>query len=88
MLAEFLGNHLVHGNIHLAFPQRVGTGQVSAAGPVVRVELATGSGGIVHAELPQERYRVLGLQRGAEVYVSVKDMKVFTSPHGTSGAGI
>ncbi|MGH2671159.1 MAG: TOBE-like domain-containing protein, partial [bacterium] len=61
---------------------------INAAGPVVRVELATGSGGIVHAELPQERYRVLGLQRGAEVYVSVKDMKVFTGPQGTFGAGI
>ena len=61
---------------------------INAAGPVVRVELATGSGGIVHAELPQERYRVLGLQRGAEVYVSVKDVRVFTGPHGTFGAGI
>ena len=61
---------------------------INAAGPVVRVELATGSGGIVHAELPQERYRILGLQRGAEVYVSVKDAKVFTGPGSSLGAGI
>jgi sulfate transport system ATP-binding protein len=61
---------------------------INAAGPVVKVELVTGSGGIVNAELPQDRYRILGLQRGAEVYVSVKDMKVFSGPHGTFGAGI
>jgi sulfate transport system ATP-binding protein len=61
---------------------------INAAGPVVKVELVTGSGGIVHVELPQERYRILGLQRGANVYVSVKDMTVFAGPQGTFGAGI
>jgi sulfate/thiosulfate transport system ATP-binding protein len=53
-----------------------------AAGPVVKVELATPSGGVVHVELSQERYRQLQLQKGSEVFVSVKDMQVFTEDAG------
>jgi molybdopterin-binding protein len=49
---------------------------------VVKVELATPSGGVVHVELSQERYRQLQLQKGSEVFVSVKDMQVFTEDAG------
>src|SRR5262245_3345485 len=55
---------------------------LNAAGPVVKVELATQSGGMVHVELSQERYRYLQLQKGAEVFVTVKDMHVFTEDFG------
>jgi sulfate transport system ATP-binding protein len=55
---------------------------LNTAGPVVKVELATRSGALVHVELSQERYRQLQLQRGAEVFVSVKDMQVFTEDYG------
>ena len=56
---------------------------LNAAGPVVKVELATQSGVVVHVELSQERYRQLQLQNGAEVFVSVKDMHVFTGDSDT-----
>lgn len=55
---------------------------LNAAGPVVKVELATQSGAVVHVELSQERYRYLRLQKGAEVFVGVKDMQVFTEDYG------
>jgi sulfate transport system ATP-binding protein len=55
---------------------------LNAAGPVVKVELATQSGAVVHVELSQERYRHLQLQKGAEVFVKVKDMQVFTEDYG------
>jgi sulfate/thiosulfate transport system ATP-binding protein len=55
---------------------------LNAAGPVVKVELATQSGGMVHVELSQERYRYLQLQKGADVFVTVKDMQVFTEDSG------
>jgi sulfate/thiosulfate transport system ATP-binding protein len=55
---------------------------LNAAGPVVKVELATQSAVMVHVELSQERYRQLQLQKGAEVFVSVTDMHVFTEDSG------
>jgi sulfate/thiosulfate transport system ATP-binding protein len=51
---------------------------INAAGPVVRVELITDWGDPVHVELSHERYRELGLQRDAEVFVIPKERKVFT----------
>jgi sulfate transport system ATP-binding protein len=55
---------------------------LNAAGPVVKVELATRRGAAVHVELSQERYRQLQLRRGVEVFVGVKDMRVFTEDYG------
>ena len=55
---------------------------LNVAGPVVKVELATQSQAVVHVELSQERYRQLQLQKGTEVFVSVKDMQVFTEDFG------
>jgi sulfate transport system ATP-binding protein len=51
---------------------------LNTAGPIVKVELITPSGAVVYVELSQERYQLLQLQKGAEVFVSVKDMHVFT----------
>ncbi len=61
---------------------------INAAGSVVKVELSTEAGTVVHVELSQERYRLLALQRGAKVFVSVKEMRVFTTPDGVGGEGI
>ena len=61
---------------------------INAAGPLVKIELVTAAGAVVHAEISQERYQQLHLQKGLEVFVSVKDMKVFTSAHSTLGGGI
>ena len=61
---------------------------INAAGPVVKVELITPTGSVLHAEMAQERYRQQGFQKGHEVHVSVKDMKVFRNTPGTFGAGI
>ena len=61
---------------------------IHAAGPVVRVELMTKDGNLLHVELSQERYRQLGLRRTQEVFVSIKDMQVFTSTPTIDGGGI
>lgn len=50
---------------------------LNTAGPLVKVELVTEPGTVVHEEFSQERYRQLELHRGAEVFVRVKDMQVF-----------
>jgi sulfate/thiosulfate transport system ATP-binding protein len=50
---------------------------LNIAGPLVKVELATETGSVVHVEVSQERYRQLGLRKGDEVFVGVKDMRVF-----------
>ena len=50
---------------------------ITTAGPLVKVELATETGTLVHVEVSQERYRQLGLRKGDEVFVGVKDMQVF-----------
>jgi TOBE domain-containing protein len=56
---------------------------ITTAGPLVKVELVTETGTVVHVEVSQERYRQLELHRGAEVFVRVKDMQVFPQPrHG------
>ncbi|MBI2093304.1 MAG: sulfate ABC transporter ATP-binding protein [Candidatus Omnitrophica bacterium] len=61
---------------------------MNAAGAVVKIELATDSGGIINVEMPHERYRHLQLRKGATVFVSIKDMKVFTQAQSTLGGGI
>ena len=61
---------------------------INAAGPVVKVELVTASGASIQVELSQERYRELQLKKGADVYVSVKNVKVFTGPRNILGGGI
>ncbi len=50
---------------------------ITTAGPLVKVELATETGTIVYAEVSQERYRQLGLRKGTEVFVRVKELRVF-----------
>ena len=61
---------------------------INAAGAIVKIELTTGSGAIVNVEMPHDRYRHLQLRKGAVVFVSVKDMKVFAQAQSTLGGGI
>ena len=61
---------------------------LNPAGAVVKVELVTSSGDPVRVEMPHERYTQLGLKRGMSVFVSIKDMKIFTRPQNIQGAGI
>src|SRR6266511_2018466 len=42
---------------------------INAAGPLVKVELATATGTVVQVEMPQERYRQLGRRKGVAVFV-------------------
>jgi sulfate/thiosulfate transport system ATP-binding protein len=51
---------------------------INAAGPTVKVELLSHWGDTVLAEIPQERYQELGLRRGDVVFVTAKEVKVFT----------
>ena len=50
---------------------------INPAGPVVKVELLSEWGDTVQANLAQERYRELSLDKGAEVYVMPRAMKAF-----------
>ena len=61
---------------------------INAAGPVVKVELSTRSGDFVNVELTKERYRQLQLRKGAQVFVGLKDMKLFTNAQNMLGGGI
>ncbi|MCB9850235.1 MAG: sulfate ABC transporter ATP-binding protein [Phycisphaerales bacterium] len=50
---------------------------VNAAGPQVKLEVRTEFGEVVQVETPQERYRQLGIDRGSEVFVTPREMRVF-----------
>jgi hypothetical protein len=67
-----------------SFPARVE--HINAAGPVVRVELASEWGGTVEAEMSQERYRALSLIRGAQVFVTMRATDVFVDARRIAGS--
>jgi sulfate transport system ATP-binding protein len=50
---------------------------INPAGPTVKIELIAEWGESVRAELPQDRYRALGLERGTEVFVSPSPQAIF-----------
>ncbi|HKU81167.1 MAG TPA: sulfate ABC transporter ATP-binding protein [Candidatus Tumulicola sp.] len=56
---------------------RAVTRHINAAGPVVKVEAVTEWGADVHIELAQERFRVLDLHRGEEIFITPRDLAVF-----------
>jgi sulfate transport system ATP-binding protein len=61
---------------------------INPAGGTVKVELITASGDIVNVELAHERYRQLSLRKGMNVFVTVKDMRVFGQAQSMQGGGI
>lgn len=50
---------------------------ISSAGPLVKVDAATGWGAPVHVEMSQTRFRELELRAGEEVFITPKDLAVF-----------
>lgn len=48
------------------------------AGPVIKMELATGTGAPVHVAMAQERYRALQLHKGVDVGVSATALHALT----------
>lgn len=54
---------------------------ISAAGATVRIEVRRESGEIVEAELPREKFQAMGLSRGQDVYLSVRDSAVFVDDY-------
>src|SRR5437763_830229 len=50
---------------------------INSAGPLVKVEAITEWGALVHVEMPQERFRDLGLMKGEPVFIIPKEVKVF-----------
>lgn len=50
---------------------------INPAGPLVKVELISEWGDPVQVEISQERYMALRLKKGAEVFVTPKEKKVF-----------
>jgi len=51
---------------------------INLAGPLAKVDLITESGHAIHVEMSQESFRERHLEPDIEVFVSPKEMKVFT----------
>ena len=58
-------------------PSRIS--RIQSAGSVVRVELDSEQGGGITVELTHDRYRDLGIRQGDEVFVKVRDARVFVA---------
>ena len=61
---------------------------MNPAGSIVKIEAVTTSGSPVQIEMPHARWRELKLHKGADVFIHVKDMKVFAQDEKMLGAGI
>ena len=72
-------------NGHPAFPAVIK--RVHSAGPNVRMELRADSGELLQAEMPQDRYRALGIGVDSQVFVSPRAVKVFGQEQGVFGHG-
>ena len=72
-------------NGHPAFPAVIK--RVHSAGPNVRMELRADSGELLQAEMPQDRYRALGIGVDSQVFVSPRTVKVFGPGQGVFGHG-
>jgi len=70
----------VHGTAGDAHAFAAQLRHISAAGPLVRLELTAEWGEAVRVEMPQERFRTRGLQRGQRVFVSFEASDLFVSP--------
>ncbi|MEI8372421.1 MAG: sulfate ABC transporter ATP-binding protein [Planctomycetota bacterium] len=74
-----------HRNGHPAFPAVIT--RVHSAGPNVRIELRANTGELLQAEMPQDRYRALGISIDSQVFVSPRSVKVFGQEQGVFGHG-
>lgn len=53
---------------------------IYAVGPIVRVQLAQKNKGIIEAELTKEEFKKLGLISGQSVYLTTKNVQLFSLP--------
>jgi hypothetical protein len=53
----------------------------------VKLELTAAWGDPVRVEMPRERFRTRGLERGREVVVTFAESDLFVSPEGWGDAG-
>lgn len=58
---------------------RARTTHINAAGPVVKIEALTEWGARVHVEIPQERFAALALRKDEEVFITPRDLAVFSN---------
>jgi sulfate transport system ATP-binding protein len=76
-----------HGNGGGTF--RATVTHINAAGPLVRVDLLTHWGVLVHVEISHGRYSALELKKEDEVFVRPKERRVFVRPpEQIDGSGI
>lgn len=54
---------------------------INAAGPLVRLEVQTETGDKVQVELSQERFRQLALKKDEEVFVTPKEVKLYSTDY-------
>ncbi|MFA7255696.1 MAG: sulfate ABC transporter ATP-binding protein [Candidatus Omnitrophota bacterium] len=54
---------------------------LNSAGAVAKVEVLSEWGEAIQVEVPQERFRILNLQKGEEIYVILKDAKLFNEDY-------
>ena len=66
-----------HRNGHPCF--RAVVKRIHSAGPNVRLDLVADSGEHLHADLPQDRYRALGISLESQVFVTPREVKVFAN---------
>jgi ABC-type sulfate/molybdate transport systems ATPase subunit len=55
--------------------------RIQAAGPQVRVELQAETGEAVVVEMPHNQFRESGIQAGDDVFVGLRDARVFTEDY-------
>ena len=67
----------IHRNGHPCF--RAVVKRIHSAGPNVRLDLVAESGEHLHAEMPQDRYRALGIVIDSQVFVTPREVKVFAN---------
>ncbi len=65
------------GNAHF----RARVEHINSAGPVVKVQLVSEWGDPVQVEISQERYRDLGLTKGAAVFITPKEKEIFVDKY-------
>ncbi|MGA8098557.1 MAG: TOBE-like domain-containing protein, partial [Candidatus Cybelea sp.] len=58
---------------------RATTKHINAAGPVVKVEAITDWGAAVYIEMPQERLHALALRKDEEIFITPKDVAIFSN---------
>ncbi len=55
--------------------------RIQAAGPNAKFELHTEDGQTIHVEMPHEKFRAMNVNRGDQVFVSLKDARVFVEDY-------